>query len=256
MNLFSFFTRKDKENLGTEKTPTTSADRLKYAPSVAPEEKKYYQPDEYYTYKTGDGQFFDITVIPFEDRRKKSYPSKRGLYVAEILLLDYCLKGNYPHPANGYPAFWWFKYGIRDVGKVLSSLEMRGFIEYGDYADALAGMTLAELKSIATSIGLTQAGKKSELVSRIINASSEEKLASLGVEKKYRLTPIGQQELQDNEYIPFMHKHKRTTLEGSPFGYEFNIWTINRLVHSKPGVNWRDIVETEERKLPFLQENK
>lgn len=55
-----------------------------------------------------------------------SIPSKNGLYVPEILLLHFCSK--YPNPKNGYPGYWWYKYGIRNVGKVLESLRQRGFI--------------------------------------------------------------------------------------------------------------------------------
>lgn len=36
----------------------------------------------------------------------------------------------YPKPKRGYPGFWWFNYGIRNVGAVLQSLAMRGFLEY------------------------------------------------------------------------------------------------------------------------------
>ncbi|SDB55061.1 hypothetical protein SAMN02910317_02857 [Ruminococcaceae bacterium FB2012] len=86
-------------------------------------EKQYYQKDSYYT----DYDLAGNKVIRLAERKKSSYPSKNGLYVPEILLLSYC--GKYPNPKSGYQAFWWFKYGIRNVGAVLDSLMERGFIE-------------------------------------------------------------------------------------------------------------------------------
>lgn len=98
-------------------------------PPVPDAEKKYYQPDSYYTIIAHPGTQFEHKVVTFEERKKKSYPSKNGLYVAEILLLEYCSYGTYPHPRNGYPGFWWFAYGIRNVGWHLERLAARGFIE-------------------------------------------------------------------------------------------------------------------------------
>ena len=92
-------------------------------PAVPDEEKKYYQPDSYYTEYSHKGTQFEKRVIPFDERKKISYPSRNGLYVAEILLLEYCSYGTYPQPKNGYPGFWWFAYGIRNVGFRLKSLE-------------------------------------------------------------------------------------------------------------------------------------
>lgn len=97
-------------------------------PPIPAEEKRYYQPDSYYTALSYPGTQFERRVVPFQERKSISYPSKRGLYVAEILLLEYCSYGTYPHPRNGYPGFWWFEYGIRNVGYYLSELEKRGFL--------------------------------------------------------------------------------------------------------------------------------
>lgn len=92
-------------------------------------EKPFYQPDGYYKDASYKGTDFEKKVIPFDDRKKISYPSKRGLYVAEILLLKYCSYGTYPKPKTGYPGFWWYEYGIRNVSAKLESLEQRGFIK-------------------------------------------------------------------------------------------------------------------------------
>lgn len=129
-----------------KKKAGNSVDQKPNVLTVPESEKKYYQPDGYYTAKIYEGTPFEKTVITFDERKKTSIPSERGLYVAEILLLEYCSYGKYPAPSNGYPGFWWFEYGIRDVAAALKSLELRGFIKYGSPYDTLTGWKVADLK--------------------------------------------------------------------------------------------------------------
>ena len=106
-------------------------------PPIPPDEKQYYQPPSYYK-DYAPSMSLDATngtcrVITFQERKKISYPSKRGLYVAEIMLLSYCSSGKlYPHPKRGYPGLWWYQYGIKNVGFHLKTLEARGFIQMND----------------------------------------------------------------------------------------------------------------------------
>ena len=116
LGLFDIFHKKETEEVFSD------------ASTIPENEKKYYQPDEYYASTSYPGSMMERQVITFEERKKICTPSRRGLYVAEILLLHYCEKGEYPNPKSGYPGFWWFQYGIRDVGGALRSLERRGFI--------------------------------------------------------------------------------------------------------------------------------
>lgn len=170
-------------------------------PPIPESEKKYYQPDNYYTEYAHKGTQFEKRVIPFDERKTISYPSKNGLFVAEILLLEYCSYGTYPYPKNGYPGFWWFTYGIRNVGFRLKSLEERGFIK--------------------------------------INRKNN----------KYYLTSIGEEELGENLYVPYMHKHKKKTTEDTTFGPEFNVWSVNRAIGNGDTRDWREIALDQEQAL-------
>lgn len=170
-------------------------------PPIPEEDKKYYRPDNYYTNVVHAGTQFERKVITFEERKKISYPSARGLYVAEILLLEYCSYGTYPHPRNGYPGLWWFEYGIKNVGYHLSRLEKLGYIQM-----------------------------------------NEEK-------GKYYLTELGEIELGDNLYVPYMHKHKKKTTENTMFGPEFNVWSVNRAINKQKSKNWETIVREQEAAL-------
>lgn len=213
--------------------------------SMQKNEKKYYQPDNYYTDTkpvaiAGVGT---TSVITFEERKKISYPSKSGLYVAEILLLYYCSMGNYPHPKNGYPGLWWFEYGIRDVGAILKSLEDRGYIEYGTAKDQLPRFTIAQLKEIASKYGIKVSGKKADIISQIDEYVSNDQLESLITERKYKLTEKGQKELRDYEYVPFMHKDHRKTIDSDIFGPPFNVWEVNRRIGNSDPSIWKDVVD-------------
>lgn len=225
------------------------------APTVPASEKKYYQDDSYYTTKAFEGTQFEKEVITFEQRETMSFPSARGLYVAEILLLEYVSYGKYPGPKNGYPGFWWFTYGIRDVGAKLAELEYKGFIEYAPVSDTLSGMTVAELKTILEHFDIKSTGKKADLIDCIKANISDEQLSSVITERKYRLTKTGEMELKDNEYVPYMHKEKTKTSEDDRFGPTYNVWSINKILKGNTS-NWKAVVEKEFKKQEaFLNRN-
>lgn len=139
MGLFSFF----KKKINSKTDTVIAQETLKMEAAAIPEtEKKYYKEDDYYTVKIHEGTPFENEVITFEKRKETSIPSKNGLYVPEILMLHFSKK--YPNPKNGYPGYWWFRYGVRDVGSSYKSLEERGFIR---------------LNEITTKYELTELGK-------------------------------------------------------------------------------------------------
>lgn len=252
MGFFDLFYKKNKPKQ-TQQGQTGVNDKL-VSITIPESEKKYYQEDEYYTRKTHEGTVFERTVVTFDERKKISIPSEQGLYVAEILLLDYCSKGTYPGPKNGYPGFWWFEYGIRDVGAALRSLESRGFIEYSPIKECIRSLTMPQLKEILAKYDLPTTGKKADLLHRVHESVSEEDLLDAGVEQKYRLTQKGYHELQQNEYIPYMHKCSLKTIEGSNFGTEYNVWSMNRLLGNVDKSNWRTLVEDIERSMKVESE--
>lgn len=191
-------------------------------------EKQYYQPDSYYTNKAHQGTQFERDIITFEERKNTSVPSKNGLYVAEILLLEYCSYGTYPNPKDGYPGFWWFEYGIKNVGAKLKSLEERGFIRISLPSESISGLTTAQLKEILKLCGLPVNGKKNDLVQRIKNNLSNDDLSDYISECKYTLTDLGKSELSENKYVPYIHKKK-------PLG--ITVWEINSRISKE--INWQ-----------------
>jgi len=123
MGFFDIFKKKTKQkNL----VPTVQETLLNQTAIIPESEKKYYQPDSYYKAKSHEGTPFESEVISFEQRKEASIPSNNGLYVPEILMLHFCKK--YPNPKSGYPGYWWYKYGIRNVSSVYESLVERDFL--------------------------------------------------------------------------------------------------------------------------------
>ena len=207
--------------------------------SIPENERRYYRPDDYYTLNVFDGTSAAYPVITFEERKQTCIPSKNGLYVAEILLLDYCSHGTYPNPENGYPGFWWFKYGIRDVGAVLRSLEYRGFIRRSTAAERIPSLSTQELKDILTSFGLPTSGKKDDLISRLHHFVSEQDLLTYISDWKYVLTDLGKSELAENEYVPYMHKNHTLAID---------VWSVNKRGGDQSRT-WRRIIREEERRM-------
>lgn len=218
-------------------------------PAVPEADKKYYQNDSYYTDVAFSDTPFEKKVITFEERKKTAIPSGTGLYPAEVLLLEYCSYGTYPGPKNGYPGFWWFEYGIRDVGAALKSLENRGYIVFATAKDSLNNFTMPQLKEMLSAKDLPTTGKKADLVMRVAEAFSEAELLVTGIQVKYMLTELGQRELSENEYVPYMHKAHNKTTEDARFGRTFNVWSINKLLGTGDKSNWKAVVAEQERKI-------
>ena len=228
-----------------------SSGKVEYADSrsIALDERQYYRPDNYYTTYSYPSTEMARRVITFEERKKISFPSDRGLYVAEILLLEYCNHGKYPKPSGGYPGLWWFEYGIRDVGHALESLEKRGFLRWASLDRCLSSLKADELKQILDRAGLTTTGKKADLVKRISEEMPRERIGLPTSAYKYELTDLGKAELRKNGYVPYMHKHPHKTTEDARFGDTFNVWSINKLFPDGDASDWRKAVGRIEEQL-------
>ena len=251
MGLFDIFKSKKTIGMsdGISHAVSNSKDSFADSSSISPDERPYYQPDDYYTFHSYPGTEMATRVITFEERKKTSFPSERGLYVAEVLLLEYCGYGKYPKPSGGYPGLWWFEYGIRDVGHALESLEKRGFLRWAPLNQGLSSLKVDELKQILDKAGLPTTGKKADLVKRICEEIPREKMGLPESANKYELTDLGIDELQKNGYVPYMHIHPHKTTEDARFGEVFNVWSVNKLFPDGDASDWRRVVGRLEEKL-------
>lgn len=233
MSIFDFFTRRNRSS----SIPVSPADQ-----PIPEEEQQYYRPESYYQRGRLDGK----PIVTFEQRKATAYPSKRGLYPAEILLLAYCEYGTYPNPKSGYPGFWWFEYGIRNVGAMLSSLKQRGFIQYVSAVQSLPRLTIPQLKELLSEFGLKAQGRKTDLIETLCANVSSEDLEMAVKERKYTLTPLGKIELEENAYIPYMHRQHKSGGDNPDDPTAFNVWVINRLLAKTNKSNWKAICDKRE----------
>ena len=134
------------------------------------------------------------------------------------------------------------------MGAALKSLEERGYIFLGSAKESINSLTVAQLKEFLLDKELSTSGKKAELVERVAAVASEEELMAFGVQAKYSLTTLGQQEMSENEYVPYMHKAHNKTTEDDRWGTTFNVWSINKLLGTGDKANWRTVVDQQETK--------
>ena len=162
-------------------------------------------------------------IVPTEKRMQNAIASKHGLYPHEVLVLDYV--GSYYTEGNSFQGFWWYKYGVRDVDKCLNSLLDRSFIQVGNLQSAIGKETVAVLKGELKKYGFKVSGKKDELVQRLMAEVSHDELNSRFAKRIYQLTGLGKQALDEEGYVPYIHRHALEDLD---------IWSLNKIIHEPP----------------------
>ena len=211
MGLFDFL--KKKQTIMPEKVVTRK--------SIDPSPKPTAQTDE-------EG------IPTLASRIKNAFPSSNGLYPHEILMLDYA--SSYKTSGNSFQNFWKWNYSVLAPQSVLDSLFERGFICRGNAASALKRFVVADLKALLTQKGAKASGKKEELISRILETYSTEELEETIPDRNYALTELGEQELKENEYVPYLHRH-----------HYMSVWEMNIMLHTNnpSHLRYRDIIWRE-----------
>lgn len=169
-------------------------------------------------------------VLPVEQRIKNMAPLHSGLYPHEVLLLSYAPKYRCDGQ-NNYQQFWKYSYGVSDVDQLLWSLEQRGFITIGDAFSAAQTMTIKDLKPILQRYGLSQSGKKDELLQRLVGSLSADQLNKEFPIRYYALTDKGNAAIAEEPQILYIHRHQML---------ELDIWSLTKLVHTEPYTSYRD----------------
>lgn len=172
-------------------------------------------------------------IVPISVLLKKAVPTKRGLYPHEILMLDYAHTYRNDLKHQHFQNFWYYECSVEHPGEVLKSLEKRGFIQPGDLQTTLQNLTIPKIKNELKAIGQKVSGKKADLIDRLLTAASHEELDKKFPIRFYELTEAGQQEITENKYVPYLHRHRY-----------MSIWEMNdRLNHQNPHhLGYRDLI--------------
>lgn len=171
-------------------------------------------------------------IIPLNVLLKRTTPTKRGLYPHEILMLDYAHTFSTESKKQDFQGFWYYEYSVEHPEAVLKSLETRNFIRPGDLQSTVQHLTVSEIKQELKTIGQKVSGKKSDLIARLLDNVDLEKLNQKFPVRFYTLTESGQQELSENEYVPYLHRHRY-----------MSVWEMNhRLANNPKHLRYRDLI--------------
>lgn len=159
---------------------------------------------------------------------KAATPSKQGLCPHEIMILEYA-----PHfktSNNSFQNFWYWQYSVTDPQSILDSLFERGFTKVGDLRSALEKLKLPEIKEELKQLNQKVTGKKSELIDRLVEFGDLATLNQKYSERYYALTPKGEQELKENQYVSYLHRNRYMT-----------VWEMNQRI-AQTHYPYRDIL--------------
>ena len=146
-----------------------------------------------------EGSIMDMTL---SQKINSAFPSARGLFPHELVILHeapYCEIG---HAATGYPCnIIQNLCGIEHAETYFYDLMKRGFLEVGDIEQNMEHEFAYTLKEICKSSGLKVSGSKAVLRHRLLSSLSQNKLAEIFPRKWYVLTQAGKCEMEENSYI-------------------------------------------------------
>lgn len=173
-----------------------------------------------------------------EEKIRNFQKDAAGLYPHEILMLYYAPQ--YKIGEKEFQNFWAYEYAVKDPKKLLDFLCSRGFIRTATAKECIENLKLQELKDILKNVNLPVSGKKTDLISRIQESISEQELEAYITDRNYALTESGNQELKQNEYVPYMHHHKSSDISMS---------AMCMLVNKHPTIRYRDLLWGEFNRL-------
>ena len=137
---------------------------------------------------------------------EEALPSASGLYPHEILMLH--LAPAFHPENNSFQKFWLDVYGVCAPQTILDRLLEQGYIEVSGMEEAISHLTVTKLRELLQQFGLSPAGKKAEMVRRLLDMEDQSQLEALCPERYFVRTEKGEKELKENWYVPYLHSHR------------------------------------------------
>ena len=173
----------------------------------------------------------------------KGYPSSSGLYPAEVMMLFYA--PSYKISEITYPDKFRTEYGVAFPKEIFAKLERDGYIRESLPIETIDKLKFTELKKIAAENNLKVSGNKAELVDRISQNLSNDKLETYALERYWVLTERGEREKSENEYLGFLLEKHSYDLEE----VGISLLRLNELHKQNGELNVRDLIWGELNKL-------
>lgn len=109
---------------------------------------------------------------------------------------------------NEYSRYFEFECGITNPRKYHKDLIKAGYLQQSPTKDVISSLKVTELKEICDSLGISKAGKKLDLINRIISFCPAEQIYSFAEEQLYSLSEKGSSFVREHEDYIQLHKHK------------------------------------------------
>ena len=197
-----------------------------------------------------DGSKVKVTLQTSAAQTKEDPLKKVSSSIQESVLLS--LAENYKVSEKKYPDYLRDRYGIGFPKEIFQKLEKKGFIRQSTAIEALPKLKAAELKTIASKLGIKTSGNKDVLCERIAETASEETLASSIPERYWVVTEKGKATLEENRYIGFYTEKHPYNL--NDIGLDIN--SFSKLFAGNPNGSVRDIIwgELNRRSIDYYKQ--
>lgn len=154
----------------------------------------------------------------------------KNLSTPEYLMLEYAPK--FHTGDNEFQQFWKFKYNVNPE-EVISSMLTNGILCEDGIAITLGHSDATTLKSISKKFDLKSTGKKTELISKLLEEIDYDTLNNYFPQRYYALTELGMSYKNTLEFFNALFAHRHPNYEVSadevPLGMDIKDYIWSRL---------------------------
>ncbi len=135
-------------------------------------------------------------------------PPYQGDYAKAVFLNAYA-KASPIKNDNEYQQYIKYECGIANPSEFHRSLVNEGFLAPTPACDKLKTLKVAELKTILSEMGLSEKGKKEDIINRILETQNFDVIKKYFPQDVYSITELGQKFLDEHYDYVMIHKHKK-----------------------------------------------